>query len=89
MQAGWLFAMFGLIVLAVMSYYTLVQISKCGHLTTRLSPKDISPTYPEIGNIAFGKVGMIAAYFGIFVMTLGLVGSYFVFIGTSLSSILW
>ena len=38
--------------------------------------------------MAFGRIGMFATYFGILFAVLGAVGSYFVFIGTTLSSLL-
>ncbi len=87
MQGGWIVSLFGILILAAVSFYTLVLLTRCGHLTSELDRKP-TPTYPEIGRCAFGLPGAIIAYFGIFAMTLGVVGSYFVFIGSTLSQLL-
>ena len=87
-QGGWLFSFLGMIALALISNYTLWQLARCGHLVTHLRPMNLAPTYPEIGRVAFGTVGMLVAYFGIIMGVLGAVASYFVFIGSSLSSLL-
>ena len=88
MQAGWVFGFLGLLFLALISYYTLWQLARCGHLCVHLDPSNQAPTYPEIGKMAFGRIGMFLTYFGILFAVLGAVGSYFVFIGTTLSSLL-
>jgi amino acid permease len=79
---------FGLIAFAVVSYYTLWQLARCGHIVSHLRPNLPAPTYPEIARVAFGKVGMVIAYLGILFGVLGAVGAYFVFIGTTLSTLL-
>lgn len=73
----------GILFLAVWSYYTLIILAKCGHLTHM-----VQPTYPMIGREAFGRPGEFFAWFGIIAMTVGVCGSYFVFIGSSLSYLL-
>lgn len=88
MQAGWLTAIFLLVSIAIMSYYTLWQVSRCGHIVRHLHHDMVNPTYPEICLVAFGRVGQWLAYAGILFSVLGAVGAYFVFIGTTLSSLL-
>ncbi len=87
-QGGLVLSLVGILLLAVISYYTLVLLTRCGHLTTDLDPSQTSPTLPVIGRAAFGTVGAIVAYIGIGAMTLGVVGSYFVFMGSTLSDLL-
>jgi amino acid permease len=89
LQAGWLVALFSILILAVISRYTLVQLTQCGHLAASLSSqKNSSPTYPQVGFQAFGWPGAVISYFGIAAMSLGVVGAYFVFMGATLSSLL-
>ncbi len=80
MQAGWLVALLSILVLAVISRYTLVQLAQCGHLASKLiqsrslEKPNSAPTYPQVGYVAFGLFGSLISYFGIFAMSLGVVG---------------
>ena len=44
----------------------------------------VAPQHPELGREAFGDVGFALAWFGTITMTLGVCGSYFVFISKTL-----
>jgi len=57
---------------------------KCGHH----HPTHTKPTYPEIAYIAFGKIGYYIAWFGITSMTIGVCGSYLVFMGSTTSGLI-
>lgn len=54
-------SLFGVLLLAVISRYTLVQLTQCGHLASSLSrlrggETNSNPTYPQVGFEAFGIV---------------------------------
>ena len=83
-QAGAVLAGISLILLAIMTNYTLKWLAMCGHY----HPRIVKPTYPEIAQHAFGKIGFIIAWFGILAMTIGVCGSYLVFIGSEMSKLL-
>eukprot|EP01083_Nonionella_stella_P303974 1054196_1 len=80
-QGGFLCSSISLILLAYLTSFTLVWLAECGHLHPTLS----KPTYPQIAEYAFGKIGFIIAWFGILSMTIGVCGSYLVFIGNQMS----
>eukprot|EP01084_Bolivina_argentea_P125518 222385_1 len=80
-QAGFIGGGISLIFLAWLTSYTLTWLAECGHF----HPSKVKPSYPEIAKFAFGNNGFYIAWFGIFTMTIGVCGSYLVFIGTELS----
>lgn len=77
-QAGWVVALISIVILAVISRYTLIQLTQCGHLASKLSQsravENSAPTYPQVGFEAFGLLGSLISYFGIAAMSLGVVG---------------
>ena len=91
-QGGLVGGSIGILLLGIMSFYTLYILTRTGHITHQLTYHNIngknSPTYPEIGYRAFGKIGEYIVWFGVLCMTIGVCGSYIVFIGTSLSQLL-
>eukprot|EP00494_Astrolonche_serrata_P033649 UN33918 len=66
--------------MAFFSHFTLTILAKAGHIVKGNS----LPTYPELANAAFGWRGKLFAWFGIMAMTIGVCGSYLVFVGQSL-----
>lgn len=72
-------AIVGIVVLCALSNFTLRLLARCGHLTIAKFP-----TYPDLGREAMGPVGAFLAWFGVIAMTLGVCGSYVVFIGHSI-----
>ncbi|KAL6073321.1 Transmembrane amino acid transporter protein [Balamuthia mandrillaris] len=98
-EAGLLGGCLGLLVLAFFSFYTLIILAKCGRFAASLLHKQTATkenhsrsskviTYPDIGRACFGRAGAFAAWFGILAMTVGVCGSYLVFMGSSLSHLL-
>mmetsp|Transcript_15246 Transcript_15246/g.23085 ORF Transcript_15246/g.23085 Transcript_15246/m.23085 type:complete len:486 (+) Transcript_15246:33-1490(+) len=81
MQAGLAGSITGVVVLAVMSHFSLSRLAKCNELMGKLS------TYPEIGKKAYGTPGKVITWFGIIAMTIGVCGSYVVFISKTLASL--
>jgi len=47
------------------------------------------PTYPQIGKHAFGVIGSFLAWLGVIAMTVGVCGSYVLFIGSSINKLLF
>eukprot|EP01084_Bolivina_argentea_P239155 401965_1 len=80
-QAGSIGGGVSLLILAWLTSYTLTWLAECGHY----HPSILKPTYPEIARYAFGNIGFYIAWFGILAMTIGVCGSYLVFIGTEIS----
>jgi len=83
MQAGIGGAVGGVCALAIGSRVSLSLLAQCGHLVKGRP----HPTYPEIGRAAFGAVGFWAAWAGIVAMTLGVCGSYVVFVASTLADL--
>jgi amino acid permease len=80
-QAGWLMGTLCLLGLGVLSTYSFTLLIRCADLVTASDPTQRRPSFPAIGMHAAGPLGAGAAWFGIFTMLIGVVGSYFAFIG--------
>eukprot|EP01065_Artemidia_motanka_P034883 TRINITY_DN42874_c0_g1_i1.p1 TRINITY_DN42874_c0_g1~~TRINITY_DN42874_c0_g1_i1.p1 ORF type:complete len:480 (+),score=165.18 TRINITY_DN42874_c0_g1_i1:69-1442(+) len=85
MHAGWGGAVIGIILLCFLSGYSLTRLAKCGGLAaTKEKP---TPTYPDIGYTCFGRKGYAVSWFGVIAMTLGVCGSYLLFISHTMPKI--
>ena len=73
LDAGWLAGLLLILAIALISYYTLITLARCGHLVSERT-RDAAPTYPSLGRAAFGAPGSAVAYFGVLAMTVGVVG---------------
>jgi len=82
-QSGLLSGTLSVVVLALLVYSTLYWLGKCSHS----HPSIVRPTYPEIASVAFGRIGFVAAWLGIVSMTLGVCGTYLVFIASQLAKL--
>ena len=78
-KAGLAGSMIGITALALMSSFSLRRLSECPEFS-----RCGATAYPELGREAFGDVGFALAWFGTITMTLGVCGSYFVFISKTL-----
>jgi amino acid permease len=78
-KGGLVGSMVGVLGLALMSSFSLGRLAECPNFS-----RCGSTTYPELGREAFGDVGFALAWFGTIAMTLGVCGSYFVFISQTL-----
>ena len=58
MQGGLIGSVAGIVVLALLSHFSLVRLALCGHLVHG----DVTPTYPAVGAAAFGLIGKILAW---------------------------
>uniref|UniRef100_A0A7S2Q7P2 Amino acid transporter transmembrane domain-containing protein n=1 Tax=Zooxanthella nutricula TaxID=1333877 RepID=A0A7S2Q7P2_9DINO len=79
-DGGLVGASVGIVVLAFFSHFALSRLARCSHLV----PGGSRPTYPAVGQAALGAVGRFLAWFGMLAMTLGVCGSYVVFMVTRL-----
>mmetsp|Transcript_48079 Transcript_48079/g.61618 ORF Transcript_48079/g.61618 Transcript_48079/m.61618 type:complete len:529 (+) Transcript_48079:3-1589(+) len=85
-QAGVIGSIVGILFLAITSSYSLQLLASCIHLLPkRVNGQPI--TYPSLGSEAYGYYGWLISWFGVLAMTLGVCGSYFVFIASTMSSI--
>ena len=89
-EAGAAGGVIGVVVLAILSTFSLQKLARCSSLVLeqRLAAKQatgIMPTYPDVGRAAFGPFGGFLAWFGVVAMSLGVCGSYLVFICSSLT----
>merc|ERR1719356_573238 len=82
-DGGLLGASLGIVVLAFLSHFALSRLARCSHLV----PGGCKPTYPMIGAAALGLPGRIVAWFGMLAMTLGVCGSYVVFMISRLQAL--
>jgi len=81
-QAGKVGAVVGIVTVAFLSNWTFVYL---GELSLICGIN--RPTYPQIGRVCLGPVGEYLVWFGMAMMTVGVVGSYFLFIGQIFSSL--
>ena len=81
MQAGSLGAVLGMVCLAALSGFSLMHLAYAG----RMVPDNPRPTYPELGQAAFGVGGKMASWFGFLLMTLGVCGAYVVLISRNMA----
>jgi len=92
-QAGVVGGTVGVLFLAVLSTFSLQKLAHCSSLTMdRWQPtkQRRAPTYPDVGREALGTVGSFLAWFGVVAMSLGVCGSYLVFICNALAQLtLW
>ena len=81
----------GMVVLAILSSYSLRRLAYCsdlmpdenlGILTAQSKPK-----FYEIGYCAIGRPGYLLSWFGLLAMTLGVCGSYIVFVASALAEV--
>ena len=72
----------GVLFLAFLSMFSLDRLSRCSVLT--MDKNGRTKTFPEIGRAAYGKTGYVMAWFGMIAMSLGVTGSYVVFISSTL-----
>lgn len=84
-QGGWLGALFGVLALFIISNFTLRILVLNGHLSACVT--NPFPSYPDIGTAAFGRVGNALAWFGVLAMTIGVCGSYILFISGALADL--
>lgn len=85
-QAGVLGSIIGIIFLATASSFSLKRLAQCAHLVPVALRNNGVLTYPAVGREACGALGEAAAWFGVLAMTLGVCGSYFVFISSTMAS---
>eukprot|EP00040_Diaphanoeca_grandis_P031636 m.189718 g.189718 ORF g.189718 m.189718 type:complete len:203 (-) comp32385_c1_seq1:1212-1820(-) len=83
MQAGFLGSIIGVVILALLSQFALTRLAVCG----RLVPNIPYPTYPQVGYQAFGNTGAFVAWFGAIAMSVGVCGSYVVFISSAMTDL--
>lgn len=83
MQAGVVGSVLGVCCLAVLSRISLNILASTAHLVRGNG----RPTYPAIGREAFGPAGAIIAWLGIIFMTLGVCGSYMVFVADTMAGL--
>jgi len=88
-DAGTVGAIVGVCLLAVLSSFSLRRLAHCCELMPRnLASRSGSPfTYYQIGQEAFGRFGAATALFGVVAMTLGVCGSYIVFVCTTMAEV--
>ena len=72
----------GVLFLALLSMFSLDRLSRCSVLT--MDKNGRTKTFPEIGRAAYGQTGYVMAWFGMIAMSLGVTGSYVVFISSTL-----
>jgi len=77
----------GVLFLACLSSFSLGILAECSDLTLQLTEDGKKPIYPNVGLAAAGKLGYGVAWFGVIAMTLGVCGSYFVFVSSTLSDL--
>ena len=83
-QAGVAGAIVGIVVLACISSFSLQRLARCSDLLPPRSAAADGPcTVYVVGAAACGRWGAAAAWFGLVAMTLGVCGSYFVFIAST------
>jgi hypothetical protein len=86
-QAGVVGSVVGILFLAITSSFSLQRLAACSKLLPpqgRQNGENL--TYPVLGRCAFGWWGWFISWFGVMAMTLGVCGSYFVFIASTMSS---
>ncbi|KAL6059600.1 Transmembrane amino acid transporter protein [Balamuthia mandrillaris] len=96
-----LFSYYTLIILAKCGHFTATIFSSKTHLSLAVGGKTTTDghnsaavvgttriTYPDIGRTCFGRIGAFFAWFGIVAMTVGVCGSYLVFMGSALKHML-
>ena len=81
-QAGKVGAVVGIVTVAVLSNWTFIYLGELSQICGINRP-----TYPQIGRVCMGPVGEYLVWFGMAMMTVGVVGSYFLFIGQIFSSL--
>lgn len=81
-QAGVAGSIIGILILAALSLFSLNRLSICSVLVSSRDGRAL--TYPEIGRQAFGRAGYLISWFGVVAMSLGVCGSYLVFISSTL-----
>eukprot|EP00389_Voromonas_pontica_P002224 GDKH01003293.1.p1 GENE.GDKH01003293.1~~GDKH01003293.1.p1 ORF type:complete len:413 (-),score=86.86 GDKH01003293.1:142-1380(-) len=79
---GLLGSLIGILVLAGVSLYTLQSLAMCGQLFGKRNA-----TYADIGYGACGNPGRAAAWAGTLIMTIGVCGSYYVFIASTVAEL--
>ena len=65
----------------------LQQLGKSDKKSDRHTDSLALPTYPDVGGAALGTFGTILAWFGVIAMSLGVCGSYMVFICSTLPAL--
>ena len=84
-QAGLVGGTVGTILFAIASNACFSMLVRLGALcATEAQP---NPSYPEIGRACGGRPGEVFVWFGMVSMTIGVCGSYLVFIGGTLSQL--
>ena len=94
----------GIVFLALISSFSLQRLAICPALVHENMPrgtrrnvhegqirdqvKGLYLTYPAIGRACFGTWGYAVSWFGVVAMTLGVAGSYFVFITSTLAEVM-
>jgi len=68
-------ACLGIVFLAFLCHFSLSRLARCSHLVSNTT----KPTYPMIGAEACGLIGKVVAWFGMLAMTVGVCGSFVVF----------
>eukprot|EP00939_MAST-03C_sp_MAST-3C-sp1_P002065 g2065.t1 len=88
-QAGVAGAVGGVCILAILSSFSLRRLAYCCELMPRhRASKRGSPfSYYIVGDEACGTFGCMAAWFGVVAMSLGVCGSYIVFVCTTLADV--
>merc|ERR1712166_1583741 len=75
----------GVCMLAALASFSFRKLCACSDLARGIDPAPA--TYPSLGYLACGWWGWALAWFGTLAMTLGVCGSYFVFISSTMASI--
>lgn len=81
-KAGVVGSIVGIIGVAVMSNWCFVMLVELSHMCGINQP-----SYPQVGHVCMGRTGEILVWFGMAMMTIGVVGSYFLFIGEIVSDL--
>ena len=101
-EAGVIGSIVGVLGLAILSSFSLNRLAACSELVQSQDaraqlrvqlidePADCkrrAPTFPEVGQAAFGTAGKLVAWFGVVAMSLGVCGSYLVFLSKTMAEL--
>ncbi len=92
-ESGAVGGVVGVLVLAAFSMFSLQRLAMCSTLILEQRVKKgededkAAPTFPDVGLEAMGMPGKVMAWFGVVAMSLGVCGSYMVFITSTLAKL--
>ena len=84
-QAGLVGGVVGTLAFAVLSNVCFSMLVQVSHLCS--TPEHKNPTYPQIGRMCFGVAGETLVWFGMVAMTIGVCGSYLIFVGQTMAEL--